>query len=181
MIGLEKSRGHETNLHVSLQMHISWSFLMALLCAVSWYYVVLFSACSIINKKSWLKKITWSVSIFKKKKFGGIFMSPRCFLDFSVSVWAFFMGLSQISSFFSYWKACIFLKNFQIMCWQYRWFYNHLGVWLSRSYAFDIIKIPWIYRILSKIIKSKNISAHQQIWCPIETKPIKLLPMCFYK
>ena len=33
--------------------------------------------------------------------FGGVFMLSRCFLDFSVSVGAFIIGLSQISSFFS--------------------------------------------------------------------------------
>ena len=32
--------------------------------------------------------------------FGGIFVSSRCFLDFSVGVMAFVIGLSQISSFF---------------------------------------------------------------------------------
>ena len=36
------------------------------------------------------------------KVFGGIFVLSRCFLDFSVGVVAFVMGLSQISSFFSY-------------------------------------------------------------------------------
>ena len=34
--------------------------------------------------------------------FGGVFMLSRCFLDFSVGVGAFVIGLSQISSFFSY-------------------------------------------------------------------------------
>ena len=34
--------------------------------------------------------------------FGGVFVLPRCFFDFSVSVGAFVIGLSQISSFFSY-------------------------------------------------------------------------------
>ena len=33
--------------------------------------------------------------------FGGVFMLSRCFLDFSVDVWAFVIGLSQISSFLS--------------------------------------------------------------------------------
>ena len=32
---------------------------------------------------------------------GGVFMFSRCFLDFSVGVGAFVIGLSQISSFFS--------------------------------------------------------------------------------
>ena len=36
------------------------------------------------------------------KVFGGVFMLSRCFLDFSVGVGAFVIGLSQISSFFSY-------------------------------------------------------------------------------
>ena len=34
--------------------------------------------------------------------FGGVFMLSRCFWDFSGSVGAFVIGLSQISSFFSY-------------------------------------------------------------------------------
>ena len=33
--------------------------------------------------------------------FGGVFVLLRCFLDFSVGVGAFVIGLSQISSFFS--------------------------------------------------------------------------------
>ena len=33
--------------------------------------------------------------------FGGVFVLSRCFLDFSVGVGAFVIGLSQISSFFS--------------------------------------------------------------------------------
>ena len=33
--------------------------------------------------------------------FGGIFVLSRCFLDFSASIRAFVIGLSQISSFFS--------------------------------------------------------------------------------
>ena len=33
--------------------------------------------------------------------FGGVFVLSCCFLDFSVSVGAFIIGLSQISSFFS--------------------------------------------------------------------------------
>ena len=32
--------------------------------------------------------------------FGGVFVLSRCFLDFSVGVGAFVIGLSQISSFF---------------------------------------------------------------------------------
>ena len=32
--------------------------------------------------------------------FGGVFMLSRCFLDISVGVGAFVIGLSQISSFF---------------------------------------------------------------------------------
>ena len=31
-----------------------------------------------------------------------LFMLSRCFFDFSVGVWVFIIGLSQISSFFSY-------------------------------------------------------------------------------
>ena len=34
--------------------------------------------------------------------FGGFFMMWRCYLDFSVGVWAFVIGLSQISSFLSW-------------------------------------------------------------------------------
>ena len=34
--------------------------------------------------------------------FGDVFMLSRCFLDFSVGVGAFVIGLNQISSFFSY-------------------------------------------------------------------------------
>ena len=34
--------------------------------------------------------------------FGGVFVLSRCFLDFSVGVGAFVIGLSQISSFVSY-------------------------------------------------------------------------------
>ena len=33
------------------------------------------------------------------ENFGGVFVWPRCFLDFSVSVGAFVIGPSQISSF----------------------------------------------------------------------------------
>ena len=33
--------------------------------------------------------------------FGGVFVSSRCFLDFSVGVRAFVIGLSQIAFFFS--------------------------------------------------------------------------------
>ena len=33
--------------------------------------------------------------------FGGVFVLSRCFLDFSVGVGVFFIGLSHISSFFS--------------------------------------------------------------------------------
>ena len=36
--------------------------------------------------------------------FGGVFVLSRCFLDFSVGVGAFVIGLNQISSFFSWWK-----------------------------------------------------------------------------
>ena len=35
------------------------------------------------------------------KVFGGVFVLSRCFLDFSVGVGAFVIGLYQISSFFS--------------------------------------------------------------------------------
>ena len=47
--------------------------------------------------------------------FGGVFVLSRCFLDFSLGVGVFVIGLSQISSFFSYegvgwqlwnWKNC---------------------------------------------------------------------------
>ena len=34
--------------------------------------------------------------------FDGVFVLSRCFLDFSMSIGAFVVGLSQISSFFSY-------------------------------------------------------------------------------
>ena len=34
--------------------------------------------------------------------FGGVFVLSRCFLDFSVGVGAFVIGLSQISSLFSF-------------------------------------------------------------------------------
>ena len=34
--------------------------------------------------------------------FGGVFVLSRCFLDFSVSVGTFVIGLSQISSYFFY-------------------------------------------------------------------------------
>ena len=44
-------------------------------------------------------------------------MLSRCFLDFSVSVRAFVIGLSQISSFFFHWRA---RKNF----WQF-YIYRH--------------------------------------------------------
>ena len=36
------------------------------------------------------------------KVFGGVFVLSDCILDFSVGVGAFVIGLSQISSFFSY-------------------------------------------------------------------------------
>ena len=35
------------------------------------------------------------------KVFGGVFVLSRCFLDFSVGVGVFVIGLSQVSSFFS--------------------------------------------------------------------------------
>ena len=38
------------------------------------------------------------------KVFGGVFMLSRCFLDCSVGVGVFVTGLSQISSFFSYYQ-----------------------------------------------------------------------------
>ena len=34
--------------------------------------------------------------------FGGVFVLSRCYLDFSVGVGAFGIGLSQVSSFFSH-------------------------------------------------------------------------------
>ena len=36
--------------------------------------------------------------------FGGVFVLSRCFLDFSLGVGAFAIGLSQISSFFSFYN-----------------------------------------------------------------------------
>ena len=36
--------------------------------------------------------------------FAGVFVFPRCFLDVSVGVGAFVIGLSQISSFFTFTK-----------------------------------------------------------------------------
>ena len=39
----------------------------------------------------------WVIEIF-----GGVFLLSRCFLDFSVGVRAFGIGLSQVSSFFSH-------------------------------------------------------------------------------
>ena len=45
------------------------------------------------------------------KVIGGVFMSPRCFLDFYVGVGVFDRGLSQISSFLSvYLFTVIFLR-----------------------------------------------------------------------
>ena len=44
--------------------------------------------------------------------FGGVFVLLRCFLDFSVGVGAFVIGLSQISSFFSYVKDKIIKVSF---------------------------------------------------------------------
>ena len=38
--------------------------------------------------------------------FGEVFVLSQCFLDFSVGVGAFVIGLSQISSFFSYKIYC---------------------------------------------------------------------------
>ena len=38
--------------------------------------------------------------------FGGVFGLSHCLLDFSVGVRAFIIGLSQISSFFSYYPCC---------------------------------------------------------------------------
>ena len=38
-------------------------------------------------------------------------MLSRCFLDFSVGVWAFVIGLSQISSFFSYYLILLILNK----------------------------------------------------------------------
>ena len=40
-------------------------------------------------------------SRFVIEVFGGVFVLSRCFLDFSVGVGAFVIGVSQISSFFS--------------------------------------------------------------------------------
>ena len=38
---------------------------------------------------------------------GGVFVLSRCFLDFSIGVGAFVIGLSQISSFFSFFLISI--------------------------------------------------------------------------
>ena len=47
--------------------------------------------------------------------FGGVFLLSRCFLDFSVGVGAFVIGLSQISSFFSFKYSCKgFFRKFEI-------------------------------------------------------------------
>ena len=37
--------------------------------------------------------------------FGGVFLFSHCFLDVSVCVGAFVIGVSQISSFFPYWMS----------------------------------------------------------------------------
>ena len=45
------------------------------------------------------------------RSFGGVFVLSRWFLDFSVGVGAFVLGLSQISSFFS-WKHIKLLRKY---------------------------------------------------------------------
>ena len=47
------------------------------------------------------------------KVFGGVFMLSRCFLDCSVGVGVFVKGLSQISSFFSYFSGIFTLQKYQ--------------------------------------------------------------------
>ena len=42
--------------------------------------------------------------------FGGVFVLSRCFLDFSVDVRVFVIGLSQISSFFSHYRLPLTLS-----------------------------------------------------------------------
>ena len=62
------------------------------------------------NHTSWVTAVTptdrpKSVrNICVIKVFGGVFMLSRCFLDCSVGVGVFVTGLSQISSFFSYYQ-----------------------------------------------------------------------------
>ena len=51
--------------------------------------------------------------------FGGVFVLLRCFLDFSVGVGAFVIGLSQIFSFF------LFLYNVNV-----KMTLNHLTIWM---------------------------------------------------
>ena len=57
------------------------------------------------SKGFWFDPTVRSLSVRNRcviEAFGGVFMLSRCFLDFSVDVGAFIIGLSQISSFFSY-------------------------------------------------------------------------------
>ena len=48
--------------------------------------------------------------------FGGVFMLSCCFLDLSVGVGAFVIGLSQISSFFSYDKTVFSYTGWTVKC-----------------------------------------------------------------
>ena len=48
-----------------------------------------------------LTVLSRSIIVVYFSLFGGVFLLSRCFLDFSVGVGTFVLGLSQISSFFS--------------------------------------------------------------------------------
>ena len=61
---------------------------------------------------NWFKHTSWMAIITPTDRlksvrnrciievFGGVFVLSRCFLDYSIGVWAFVIGLGQISSFF---------------------------------------------------------------------------------
>ena len=48
----------------------------------------------------YLISFCYGIHVFMIIVFGGVFVLSRCFLDFSVGVWAFVIGLSHISSYF---------------------------------------------------------------------------------
>ena len=65
------------------------------------------------------------------------FVLSRCFLDFSVGLWAFVIGLSQISSFFSnvpqFPPSRVFERSLRKMCFK---MIHSLYMQLSRTFMF---------------------------------------------
>ena len=53
--------------------------------------------------------------------FGGVFVLSFCFLDFSVGVGAFVIGLSKISSFFSHNMVCNLHQANYFVCRDQQW------------------------------------------------------------